>query len=282
MLCFPNCKINIGLYVTRKRPDGYHDIETVFYPIIAEAMAGEPMNMQLRDVLEVVNAPVTSLHMTGLPVKGNDSDNLVFKAYHLLKNRFPGIVSGLDIYLHKVIPMGAGLGGGSADGAFMLRLLNDYFQLKLSKPELAEMALQLGSDCPFFIHNNPQFATGRGEQMNDIMLDLNAYCLQIICPEVHVSTAKAFSMIQPKSATFNLQRLPELPISEWKNCVANDFEAPVFEMHPELAEVKQALYDQGSVYASMSGSGSAIYGLFEKGEKGKIKSSIPFKEFYLQ
>ena len=263
MLCFPNCKINIGLSVTRRRGDSYHDIETVFYPV--ETIAGKTGDRKFHDVLEVVSSSATSLCMSGLAVSGKDHDNLVIKAYNLLKVQFPGTISTLDIYLHKAIPMGAGLGGGSADGAYMLRLLNDFFQLNLTKKELAELALQLGSDCPFFIYNTPRFATGRGEQMTDIPLDISAYSLQIICPEVHVSTAKAFSMIKPKPAGFDLRLLPGLPISQWKDNIFNDFEAPVFEMHPELAAIKQNLYDQGALYASMSGSGSAIYGLFEKG-----------------
>ena len=153
MLSFPNCKINLGLYVTQKRADGYHDIETVFLPV------------QLKDVLEIVPSTETKLVQTGLPVAGNVDDNLVWKAYKLLSAYFPTKIPTLDIYLHKVIPMGAGMGGGSADGSFMLRLLNDYCQLKLTDEQLAALALQLGSDCPFFIYNTPQFATGRGELM---------------------------------------------------------------------------------------------------------------------
>jgi len=280
MLCFPNCKINIGLSVTRRRDDGYHDIETVFYPV--ETTAGKTGDMKLHDVLEVVSAPATSLSMSGLAVSGNDHDNLVIKAYNLLKEQFPATISDLDIYLHKAIPMGAGLGGGSADGAYMLRLLNDFFHLNLTKKELAELALQLGSDCPFFIYNTPRFATGRGEQMTDIPLDISAYSLQIICPEVHVSTAKAFSMIKPKPAGFDLRLLPALPISQWKDNIFNDFETPVFEMHPELAAIKQNLYDLGALYASMSGSGSAIYGLFEKGRRAEHTGRTGHADFYIK
>ncbi len=282
MLCFPNCKINIGLSVTRRRDDGYHDIETVFCPAGTDLIRGAKLNMQLHDVIEVVNAPVVSLHTSGLAVSGNDHDNLVIKAYYLMKSRFPDTISALDIFLHKTIPMGAGLGGGSADGAYMLRLLNDFFQLNLTKKELAELALQLGSDCPFFIYNTPMFATGRGEQMTDIPLDISAYSLQIICPEVHVSTAKAFSMIKPKPAGFDLRLLPALPISQWKNNIFNDFETPVFEMHPELAAIKENLYDEGALYASMSGSGSAIYGLFEKGRRAEHTGRTGHTNFYIK
>ena len=292
MLCFPNCKINLGLYVTGRRADGYHDIETIFYPVsIAHASVNGAM--RLHDVLEAVpvssaaisakeDASAIRLHTSGLAVAGNGDDNLVVKAVHLLKKRFPSIITGLDIYLSKNIPMGAGLGGGSADGAFMLRLLNDYFQLKLSKTELAGLALQLGSDCPFFIYNTPQFASGRGEQMTNVNLDLSAYSIQVICPHVHVATAKAFSLITPHKAAYDLRKLEDLPVEIWKDTISNDFEMPVFKQHPVLAEIKQQLYAQGAIYAAMSGSGSAIYGLFSKGNKAEIKVGIGFDGFFLE
>ena len=277
MLCFPNCKINLGLYVTRRRDDGYHDIETVFYPV------------GLRDVLEVVPAaadaiagkPVSSLHGSGLPVSGNDVDNLVWKAYQLLSNDYRGRVPPLDIYLHKVIPMGAGLGGGSADGAYMLRLLSDFCGLGLDNARLADYALQLGSDCPFFIYNKPQFATGRGEKMSPIAVNLAGYSLQLICPQVHISTARAFRMLLPRPAAFDLRNIGHLPLQEWKDHIGNDFEAPVFGQHPELAAIKNQLYDQGALYAAMSGSGSSIFGIFPKNHKAEIKTDIPFGSFYL-
>jgi 4-diphosphocytidyl-2-C-methyl-D-erythritol kinase len=277
MICFPNCKINIGLHITRKRDDGYHDLETVFCPIIPRSL-GEA---GLRDVLEVVPAEVTTLHQSGRSVAGNHHDNLVWKAYQILQNKFPTKVPPLDIYLHKAIPMGAGLGGGSADGAFMLRLLNDYCGLQLSNNELADLALQLGSDCPFFIYNTPQFATGRGELMTEIAIDLSDYSIQLICPQVHVSTAAAFKMITPQPAAFDLRLLPRLPVAQWKDKIANDFEVPVFKQHPVLAEIKNQLYDGGAVYASMSGSGSSIFGLFPKGEKAEIKVNVAFESFYI-
>jgi 4-diphosphocytidyl-2-C-methyl-D-erythritol kinase len=289
MLCFPNCKINLGLYIVRRREDGYHDIETVFYPLPAvhSATAGVP----LHDVLEIVAAsptlpseagyPAISLQTSGLAISGNSADNLVLKAYGLMKERYPDKINGLSAYLHKNIPMGAGLGGGSADGAFMLRLLNDHCKLDLSLFELAELALQLGSDCPFFIYNTPQFATGRGERFTPVSLDLSAYSLQVICPKVHVSTAKAFAMIKPGPAAYDLRQLPQLPVTQWKEQISNDFELPVFTNYPSLGGIKRQLYEQGSLYASMSGSGSAIYGLFEKGSKAVIKSDIGFKDFYI-
>jgi 4-diphosphocytidyl-2-C-methyl-D-erythritol kinase len=270
MLCFPNCKINIGLYITCKRADGYHDIETVFYPV------------QLRDVLEIVPAKNDQMHTSGLAVSGSINDNLVWKALQLLRTMFPDKITPLDIYLYKLIPMGAGLGGGSADGAFMLQLLNNYFKLQLSNEQLAQYALQLGSDCPFFIYNTPQFAGGRGEKLSTVSLDLSAYSLQLICPEVHVSTAQAFSMIRPQAAPVDLSSLSSIPVEQWKGTVSNDFELPVFEKHPALREIKKQLYDQGAVYASMSGSGSALYGIFPKGNKATVTVDMAFKEFFVE
>jgi 4-diphosphocytidyl-2-C-methyl-D-erythritol kinase len=287
MLCFPNCKINIGLYIVRRREDGYHDIETVFYPLPAVHSAGA--GVPLQDVLEIVaatppyedrNLPI-SLQTSGLVISGNNADNLILKAYGLLKERYPNKINGLEVYLHKNIPMGAGLGGGSADGAFMLRLINDHCQLDLGLEELAKLALHLGSDCPFFIYNTPQFATGRGERFTPVSLDLSAYSLQVICPQVHVSTAKAFAMVKPAPAAYDLRQLPQLPVTQWKEHISNDFELPVFTQHPSLAGIKRQLYEQGALYASMSGSGSAIYGLFEKGSKAEIKCATAFKDFYI-
>lgn len=237
MLAFPNCKINLGLYITKRREDGYHDLETVFYPL------------KLKESLEIVPSKKTSLHVTGLPVAGKPENNLVWKAYKLLEDKFPGKLPSFDIYLHKVIPMGAGLGGGSANGAFMLQLLNDYCGLGLSKEQLCELALQLGSDCPFFIHNTPHFATGRGEKMSPVQIDLSNYSIQLICPEIHVSTAEAFKAITPDRAPFNLRNLHKLPVEEWREFIGNDFEAPVFKKHPELAIIKSELYEQGALYA---------------------------------
>lgn len=270
MLCFPNCKLNIGLYITRRREDGYHDLETVFYPV------------PLQDVLEIVPADETKLYMSGMVVAGDEANNLVLKAYHLLKKDHGDKIPAIAIYLHKNIPMGAGLGGGSANGAFMLRVLNEQYGLGLSNEQLAAYALQLGSDCPFFVYNTPQFATGRGEQMTTAELDLSKYSIQMICPEVHVSTAAAFSMITPKPAAYGLRNLGSLRIEEWKDVVKNDFEEPVFDQHPVLAEIKEQLYAQGAVYASMSGSGSVIYGIFEKKKKAEVKVDVVFREFYVE
>lgn len=271
MLRFPNCKINLGLYITNRRADGYHDLETVFYPVA------------LRDALETVPAQghEPQMYLSGKSVAGSPTNNLVWKAYEMLRQRFADKIPALDIYLHKVIPMGAGLGGGSADGAFMLRLLNDYCSLGLTDEALCDMALVLGSDCPFFIYNTPQFATGRGERMQPVLIDLSSYSLQLICPEMHVSTAEAFRMIQPKPAAFDLRQLGTLPVAEWKDHISNDFEGPVFERHPELGEIKQQLYNDGALYAAMSGSGSTVYGVFPKGRKAGISTSVAFEMHYV-
>lgn len=267
MLQFPNCKINLGLYITSKRADGYHNLETVFYPVA------------LHDALEIMPARETNLHLSGRAVAGDAKNNLVWKAYEMMKAKFPDNVQPLDIYLQKSLPMGAGLGGGSADGAFMLRLLNEFYKLGLEDIQLAEMALELGSDCPFFIYNTPQFAEGRGELLRPVEIDLSAYSLQLVCPDVHVSTAKAFSMITPRPAPFDLSTLAQLPIQDWKDNIANDFEQPIFAQVPALAEIKQQLYDGGAIYASMSGSGSTIYGIFPKGKQAVVSADLSFESY---
>ncbi len=270
MICFPNCKINLGLYITEKRPDGYHNLETVFYPVKG-----------LHDALEIITSDTSALHTDGIAIAGNKEDNLVWKAYGLLKQDFPEQVKDVDIHLLKQIPMGAGMGGGSADGAFMLALLNDYFSLGMDKPALAQYALQLGSDCPFFIYNSPQYARGRGELMAPIDIDLSSFSLQLVCPEVHISTKDAFAMIKPRPATFDLRTLATTPVAEWRNVIVNDFEAPVFAQHPELEDIKKQLYNHGALYASMSGSGSTIFGIFPKGQRASISSPLTTSISYL-
>lgn len=270
MLRFPNCKINIGLYITNKRPDGYHDLETVFCPVL------------LKDVLEIVPAKdKASIHLSGREMAGDNKDNLVWKAYELMKKQFPQQVPELDIFLHKVIPMGAGLGGGSSDGAFMQQMINDFCNLHLSEEQLASYALELGSDCPFFIYNSASFAKGRGEKLEPIALDLSAYSIQLICPQVHISTAKAFQMLTPKPAAFDLRKISAMPVTEWRHHIQNDFEKPVFEQYSELGNIKEQLYAQGALYASMSGSGSTIYGIFEKGRSAMVKTGLGFEAHLL-
>lgn len=265
MLHFPNAKINIGLFVTEKRADGYHNLETIFYPV-----------PRLKDALELLPAQenaASTMRISGKTIEGDVYDNLVWKAFQLIQKKYPEKVTHVQIHLLKSIPMGAGLGGGSADAAFMLRLLNKFFDLNISDEILVQYALELGSDCPFFIYNTPHFAQGRGEELSPIALDLSNYDLQIICPKVHVSTAGAFGKITPKPAPFSLKNLSDLPIEKWKDVVFNDFEKPIFEAHPLLAEMKQKLYEDGAIYASMSGSGSALYGLFEVGKKSTLETN---------
>jgi 4-diphosphocytidyl-2-C-methyl-D-erythritol kinase len=251
MLCFPNAKINLGLHVTGKRADGYHNIETIFYPV------------PLHDALEAVRAAdATSFRQTGLRLKSPDEDNLVMKAVGLLSEKYP--VPPLDIYLKKAIPPEAGLGGGSADAAFMLKLVNDLCSLEIPDHELEKQAASLGADCPFFIRNTPVIATGTGNIFRPAALSLKNYILYIVKPPVTVSTKEAYATVRPRKPAFRLDRLASLPVAEWKDVLVNDFERGVFETYPVIGEIKDRLYALGAEYAAMSGSGSAVFGLFEK------------------
>ena len=250
MIAFPNAKINLGLHITEKRPDGFHNLETVFIPV------------GWSDVLEFVVADELELITTGIQISGSMESNLVIKAYRLLQKDFE--LPALKIHLHKTIPSGAGLGGGSSDAAFMLRLLNKTFDLKLSEDKLLELAAVLGSDCPFFIVNKPVYATGRGELMNIIDLTLNGRFILLVKPPIEVSTAKAFQFVVPKKSGVSLPELLKLPIAEWKDKVTNQFEQSVFQQYPEVGDIKQKLYKLGAEYASMSGSGSCVFGLFSE------------------
>jgi 4-diphosphocytidyl-2-C-methyl-D-erythritol kinase len=249
MISFPSCKINLGLHILFKRDDNYHEVETVMYPI--------PLN----DILEIVPADELIFTSSGLAIPGKVEDNLCLKAYHLLKNEFD--IPPVHIHLHKIIPMGGGLGGGSSNGAFTLKLLNDLFQLNLSTEELKEKAAQLGSDCAFFIENSPQVCTGRGEITTSIELDLSTYYLKIVNLGIHVSTAEAYGGIVPFQPTEKIAQIIQKAISTWKGKLKNDFEEGVFRNHPELLEAKNRLYKEGAIYASMTGSGSTMFGLFE-------------------
>ena len=259
MVVFPNCKINIGLNILDKRPDGFHNLETVFIPI------------PLKDSLEIIRAKenrddVIFSH-SGFTIDGNAADNLCIKAYHLLKKDFPQLPA-IQMHLHKNIPMGAGLGGGSADAAFTLMLLNDKFHLGLSTEQLINYSLSSGSDCPFFIINKPCFATGRGEKTEPLEISLAGYQLVLINPGIHINTGWAFAHLKDEAATNrvtkNLRQYINAPIQNWRNTISNDFETPAFAAHPVLKEIKETLYLNGAVYAAMSGSGSTLYGLFAK------------------
>lgn len=254
MIIFPNSKINLGLHILRKRADGFHDLKTVFYPI------------PLQDALEIIyntENRQNELRVTGISIDGSTSDNICLKAVELLKQRFPDLPP-IKIHLHKVIPTGAGLGGGSADGAFTLIMLNKKFNLELNEEQLIELALALGSDCPFFIKNKPSLGSGRGEQLQDIAVDLSGYKIVLVNPKIHINTGWAFSNINPKEDRPCLSSAFDHPVTEWKNMLTNDFEQPVFSKYPEIEDIKNQLYQQGALYASMSGSGSTVYGIFEK------------------
>lgn len=255
MICFPNAKINLGLHILSKRADGYHNIETIFYPV------------EMYDALEMVPASdgVTALTQTGIPVAAKPEDNLVMKAYRLLREDF--YLPELSIYLRKQIPSGAGLGGGSSDAAFMIKMLNDFAGLKLSVGQMQEYAGRIGADCPFFIQNKPVFAGGTGNVFSPVTISLENYRLAVVKPSVSVSTQEAYAQVSPRQPAVSLKEIIRLPVEEWKNHLVNDFEAGVFAQFPEIEEVKQQMYAEGALYASMSGSGSAVFGIFDKTEK---------------
>lgn len=250
MITFPNTKINLGLNVVSRREDGYHNLETVFYPV------------ELRDALEFVPAKKTALTILGLPVDGDIERNLVVRAFRLLQKEFQ--LPELDIALLKHIPMGAGLGGGSSDAAFMLKLLNTHFELHLSDAQLESYAAKLGADCPFFIRNEPVFASGIGTEFTSIDLSFKGYHLVLIKPDIHVSTAEAYAQVSCQRWEIPLLDVIKMPVEKWREFLVNDFEKSVFTVHSELAILKEKLYDFGAIYASMSGSGSTLYGIFEE------------------
>jgi 4-diphosphocytidyl-2-C-methyl-D-erythritol kinase len=248
MIVFPNAKINIGLNVVSKREDGYHNLETIFFPI------------KLADALEFVEAEETKLTVSGIQIGGAPEQNLILKAYHLLQADFN--LQPLHFHLHKIIPFGAGLGGGSSDAAFTLIMLNEFYSLGLTSQKLEFYAAQIGADCPFFIHNKPTFATGIGNKFHKIELDLSDYHVVILKPDISVSTPEAYKNVIPRNPKFRLTEIIKTPVNDWKNLVVNDFEKSVFQKYPQIAELKQLLYDLGAGFASMSGSGSAVFGIF--------------------
>lgn len=250
MIAFPNIKINLGLRITSKREDGYHNIESCFYPV------------SWCDALEITEDTHFSFKSSGLTIPGEPASNLVIKAYELLKEDF--IIPPVKVHLIKSIPMGAGLGGGSADGAFMLKLLNDKFELDINREKLETYALQLGSDCPFFINNQPVIAKGRGEVLESININLEGKYVVLINPNLHIGTKEAYAGVVPDPAQAELKEMLEnTPLAEWKDLVRNDFEKSVFKLHPSLKNIKSELYRLGAQYASMSGSGSTMYGIFD-------------------
>ena len=254
MITYPNAKINLGLNIVEKRPDGYHNLETIFYPI------------NLQDALEVTKLEGEgeyNLKVSGVPIEGDPDNNLVVKAYRLLKKDFPDMAP-INIHMYKHIPTGAGLGGGSADAAFMLKLLNQKFKLNLSTEKLEEYAAILGADCAFFIQNKPVFATGIGNIFEEINLSLKGYYIVLVKPDIFVSTKDAFANIHPKQPTHSLKEIVRMPVETWRATMKNDFEESVFHKFPEIAAIKDKLYDLGAIYASMSGSGSSVFGIFRE------------------
>ncbi len=264
MICFPNAKINIGLHVTEKRPDGYHNLETLFYPT------------KLYDVIEILenkagNEPY-SWSSSGITIDGDAESNLCIKALLLLKQDFE--IPPVKIHLHKVIPFGAGLGGGSADAAFTLTTLNEMFGLNISKDKLIDYASKLGADCAFFILNSPCIATGIGDILKPISLDLKDKYLMLVKPDIHISTPEAYSGIKPSFPDKSLEVKLSQPIDKWKDAVVNDFETSVFPNHPTIKGIKEKLYTSGATYAAMTGSGAAVFGIFND------KPDILFPEYF--
>ncbi|HMP94888.1 MAG TPA: 4-(cytidine 5'-diphospho)-2-C-methyl-D-erythritol kinase [Phnomibacter sp.] len=253
MVSFSPCKINIGLCITGKRADGYHNLETVFYPVpVHEALEMLPAGNQLQ------------FTQTGIPLPGQPDANLCVKAWRLLKTHFPQLPDGLHMHLHKAIPAGAGLGAGSANAAHTLLLANKLFGLALSTQTLLNLALELGSDCPIFIENAPCFAQGRGEILEPLPPFLKGHWLVLVNPGIHVSTAWAFSQIIPAPPAINLAEAVMQPINHWPHLIYNQFENPVIAQWPPVGAIKQALLNQGALYAAMSGSGSTVYGIFKE------------------
>jgi len=250
MVCFPHCKINLGLNVVSKRPDGFHHVETCFYPV------------PFADILEIIPAPEFVFTQSGIAVPGRPEENLCLRAYELLAKDFG--VGNVKMHLHKIIPMGAGLGGGSSDAAFTLRLLNTVFDLKISIEQLKRYASQIGSDCSFFVEDTPRLGTGRGEILSPLSLHLKGHYLVLIKPEVHVSTADAYSGVTPQKNEFSVEEILKLPLAVWRDNLKNDFEKSIFEKYPLIGRLKEKMYSLGAAYASMSGSGSSVFGIFEK------------------
>lgn len=251
MIVFPNAKINLGLQVKAKRPDGYHNLETVFYPV------------KCCDILEAVRSDQFHFSSSGSHIDADHNSNLCIKAWKLFQQQFD--LPPVKMHLHKIIPMGAGLGGGSADGAFTLILLNKLFGLSLSTDQLIGYALELGSDCPFFIHNKPVFATGRGEIMEPVNIPvLSGKTLVLVNPGVHISTSQAFGNLKFIPHAASLQTVIEKPIEEWTGLLENDFEPGAVKLYPEIARIKEILYQLGAVYAGMTGTGSTFFGIFNQ------------------
>ncbi|WP_017259015.1 4-(cytidine 5'-diphospho)-2-C-methyl-D-erythritol kinase [Pedobacter arcticus] len=249
MITFPSAKINIGLNITSRRTDGYHNLETVFYPI------------KIKDALEVIEGPAMSFETSGIEIPGHANENLCLQAYDLMRGDFD--LPNINIHLHKNIPIGAGLGGGSADAAFFIKLINQKFDLGLSKEVIQNYCRKLGADCAFFIANKPVFAFGKGDEFENINLDLDKYFIALIMPPVYVSTGEAYRGVQPKTPSQSLKELIKLPIEQWQGKITNDFENHILKNHPTIRGVKASLLEAGALFALMSGSGASVYGIFK-------------------
>lgn len=259
MIVYPNCKINIGLRILNKRNDGYHNIESVFYPV------------SVSDILEINRiSPAAENQIqfksTGITIPGNAEENICVKAYHLINKDYP--LPALQVHLHKQIPIGAGLGGGSADAAFFIKALNALEELNLSFGEMHHYAKQIGSDCSFFINNKPALAEQKGDALEPVDLNLKGYHLVIVYPNIHISTALAYSSVVPNREGEKIEELIKMPVNSWKDAIVNAFEAGIVTKFPVVGEVKNKLYALGAAYASMTGSGSAVYGIFADKPEG--------------
>ena len=262
MIVYPNAKINIGLNIINKRTDGFHNIESCFFPI------------ELNDILEIVESDSeNTFQSTGIPIPGRSENNLCLKAWHLLNKDFK--IPFVKIHLHKQIPIGAGIGGGSADGAFALKTISEIFNLNLSVEQLEKYAAQLGSDCAFFIKNSPAFAEARGEVLSELKIDISGTYLALVNPGIHVGTADAYAGISPKIPKKKLSELILEPIATWQSNVVNDFEAGVCLKHPKIKKVKDNLLESGAIYVAMSGSGSSVFGIFQKKPNKDLAAKFP-------
>ncbi|HET8829831.1 MAG TPA: 4-(cytidine 5'-diphospho)-2-C-methyl-D-erythritol kinase [Pelobium sp.] len=250
MITFPSAKINIGLNITSRRSDGYHNLETVFYPV------------KIKDALEVIEGTAMSFETSGIEIPGHANENLCLQAYDLMRKDLD--LPNINIHLHKKIPIGAGLGGGSADAAFFIKLINQKFDLGLSTEKMQNYCRQLGADCAFFVENKPVFAFGKGDEFEAINLDLSPYFITLIMPPVHVSTGEAYRGVQPKTTQQSLKELIKLPIEDWQGKITNDFENHILKNHPLIRGVKASLLEAGALFALMSGSGASVYGIFKK------------------
>ncbi|MFP4526478.1 MAG: 4-(cytidine 5'-diphospho)-2-C-methyl-D-erythritol kinase [Bacteroidales bacterium] len=270
MITFPNAKINIGLFVTERRNDGFHNIETIFFPL------------NFTDILEIQNIheqEKTTFINTGIPVDANPLDNLCYKAYKKLKEDYN--LPPVSIHLHKLIPFGSGLGGGSSDAAYSLYTLNSIFNLKLSSSDLSAYAEEIGSDCPFFLYNKPAYAYEKGNRLSSVSLNLKGYYILLVVPEIQVSTKLAYKNVIPHKRDSSLKTIIEnTPVAQWKNTIINDFEKSIFKHYPVLQEIKKRLYDSGAEFAAMSGSGSGMFGIFKKQPDcaGKFKNMLIWQQ----